>query len=60
MGTITYFNDWKRKRQNIKDEDLERKRFEAEQCCNALFIFQHSDDDSFENKNEFEFTGKKD
>lgn len=42
-------------RQKAKDDALEQAGWEYEWQCQAMFLHQHSDDDSFENVGEFEF-----
>lgn len=46
---VINLNDYKRNRQKAKEDELEQTRY-------ALFMQQHSDDDTFENHNEFTFT----
>jgi hypothetical protein len=45
--------EYKLNKQRIKDNEVEAMRY-------ALFMDQHSDDDSFINANEFEFTDSDD
>lgn len=45
--------EYKRKKQRIKEAGLEQMRY-------VLFMQQHSDDDSFINDNEFEFSDSDD
>ena len=52
---VTSLFEHKLNKQRIKDDELESKRFEYSQQCDALFVRQHSDDDSFINNKEFEF-----
>jgi len=44
---------YKMDKQRIKEEELEQMRF-------ALFTAQHSDDDTIDNLNEFEFSDSDD
>lgn len=50
--------DHKRQIQAKKDNEIEQKGFEKKQVCDALFVRQHSDDDTCVNNNEFEFSDK--
>lgn len=52
MGTVIYLNEWKREKQSEKVNEAEQLRY-------ALFMQQHSDDDTFANEDEFEFNDDK-
>jgi len=50
-NVISFF-EYKLNKKRIKGEEIENMR-------EALFIQQHSDDDTFTNENEFEFNHEK-
>jgi len=60
MAKVIRLFDYKHKLQKAKDDETKRRQFEHEQRCNALFVRQHSDDDSFDNADEFIFIDKQD
>ena len=59
MGDVIDYYEERKKRNLTAIDEIERQRIEYAHRCNALFHAQHSDDDSFENINEFEFTDRR-
>lgn len=53
MAEIIYLYDYRLRRQKAKDDEIEQKRYEEQCKFDQMWEYQHSDDDSFENANEF-------